>query len=461
MRTTLVYAGITGKGFGSIGQGLDSGWIGHGLAMVSSATKACGHEVDLIDLRALSGWDHFRSELLKRQPRVLGLSMMSVDYDPVMTAIDLAKEVIPDIVTVVGGPHVSLATDDVLPNPKVDFLVVGEGEIAYPELLGRIERGEGAERVFSSAHPDLNTIPFADRRLFLDEWRRWGYKLDSPEVPIADLPTPFVTVITGRGCIYNCSFCMPAERFIFGPKVRRRSVENVIAELKQLRDEYNFQSMLIHDDCITEDRAWVQEFCRRYREEGFTAIWYCQSRADIICRHPDMIKDMYDAGLRGVFVGFESGNQRVLNFLRKGTKVEHNIEAARILRSMGIKIWANYMLGIPTETKDEVMDTIRMLKIIDPDYYSPSFFTPHPGSDLYTYCEENDLSLIKSHEEYRRNPTAPKIKGVDYEWLNWALKESQRRTVQNRVRRAWARYARPDKVKRRLTRMLTGTTVSH
>ena len=75
------------------------------------------------------------------------------------------------------------------------------------------------------------------------------------------------------------------------------------------------------------------------------------------------------------------------------------------------------MLGLPTETQDEVLETISMLKEIDPDYYSPAFYTPHPGSDLYDYCIENDLSLIVDHDSYRRNPDEAKIKGVDYEWL--------------------------------------------
>ena len=115
-------------------------------------------------------------------------------------------------------------------------------------------------------------------------------------------------------------------------------------------------------------------------------------------------------------------------------------------------------LGMPTETQDEVQDTISMLKEIDPDYYSPAFYTPHPGSDLYDYCIEHDLSLITSHDQYRRNPTETKIKGQDYAFLQWALEESQRRAPANRFKRwagyYWKRYARPDKIVRRLRRVL-------
>ena len=117
------------------------------------------------------------------------------------------------------------------------------------------------------------------------------------------------------------------------------------------------------------------------------------------------------------------------------------------------------MLGLPTETREEVLDTISMLKEIDPDYYSPAFYTPHPGSDLYDYCIEHDLSLITSHDQYRRNPTEVKIKGQDYEFLKWALDESKRRKPINKVRRRvrglWQRYADPRKVANKL-RALVG-----
>jgi len=181
--------------------------------------------------------------------------------------------------------------------------------------------------------------------------------------------------------------------------------------------------MMIHDDCLTEDTEWIYEFCRRYREE-FQIPFACQTRADIVCKNENMIKEMRASGLYLFFIGFESGNQRVLNFLRKGTKVEHNYRAAEICKKYGIKIWANYMLGIPTETKAEIMDTVRMIQTIKPDHYSPAFFTPHPGSDLFDYCEEQGLSLIKNHDDYRRNATDCKIKGIEYDFLYKALNES-------------------------------------
>ena len=444
MKVSLIYPGIIGKGFDSIGQGMDSGWISHGLAILAPCARLAGHEVNLIDLRALKSWDHVRQTLAERQPDVVAVTMMSVDYNATIRCLEIAREVDPGTVTMVGGPHPTILPQEVIDLPCVDHVFLGEAEETFPQALDALQRGETPPRIVPGTHPDLDAIPFADHDLFVEEWRRQGYVVTSPEAPFAsELPPPFVTLIAGRGCKYNCSYCQPAERMLFGRQVRRRSVDSVLAELHQLQETYRFNSFMFHDDCLTEDREWVIAFCERYMAEGFTQPFFCQSRADILVKNEDMVALMAQAGLRGYFIGFESGSDRVLRFIRKGTTRAQNIQAAQICRRYGIAVWANYMLGLPTETREEVLETISMLREIDPDYYSPAFYTPHPGSDLYDYCVEHDLSLIRNHDSYRRNPDEPKIKGVDYQWLAWAVRASQRRTLSRRLsRRARAIRAR-------------------
>ena len=112
IKTTLIYPGIAGYGFASVGRGMEAGWISHGLAHLSAAAKAEGFQIDLVDLRALQSWDHFRSEIVARKPDVIGITMMSVDYNPAMRCIDIAKQVDPNVIVVVGGPHPTLEPDE-------------------------------------------------------------------------------------------------------------------------------------------------------------------------------------------------------------------------------------------------------------------------------------------------------------------------------------------------------------
>lgn len=463
MKVTLVCSGGGLDGFNSAGKGMSGGWIGHGLALLSACAKQAGYEVDLLDRRALRDWEHFREEVRVRAPDVAGFGMLSVDFNPAMRGIEIVKELNPRTITVVGGPHPTLAPDEVLSNPLVDHVVLGEGEITFVDMLRKIESGQAVERSLQGERPDLDQLPYADREAYLSEWRKAGYSYDSPEAPLsAETLPPFVTIIAGRGCRYNCSFCKPGEDILFGKGVRRRSVSHVLGELKELRDKYHFNTLMIHDDCLTEDRAWVTEFCDSYEAEGFTQPFWCQARVDHVVKHEDMIRRMSEVGLAGLFLGFESGSDRVLRFIRKGTSLAKNLEAARICRRYGIRIWANYMLGLPSETEEEIRETIAMLKEIDPDYYSPAFYTPYPGNDLYDYCLEHDLSLITDHDGYSRNPTELKIKGHDPEFLRWALKESQQRKLRNRIKRGSGylvrRYASPRRVFSKLSRAVRASS---
>lgn len=441
LKTTLVYPALGGNGFGSLMQGMDGGWISHGLASISAAAKAKGFSVNLIDLRGLRGWEHFTSILQQRRPQVVGFTMMSCDAPTVQTAAKLVKESDSAAITLAGGPHVSMANKEAASIPHLDYLVTGEGEEVFPRLLEEFSRGKHpAERIQKGKRPKLDLLPFSDRQLFTDEWQNCGHAAVSPEVPfIPELPPPFATIIAGRGCPFSCAFCKPGEDLLFGRTMRTRSPENVVAELAALADSYGLRSFLFHDDCLFHDRPWLLRFTRLYRDAGLRMRFFCQSRADLLIRNQDLLPGLRAIGLRGLFIGFESGSQRILDFLRKGTTVEDNFETARVLKRHKLAIWANYMLGVPTETAQEAQATVEMIRTIDPDYFSPSFFTPQPGTELSRYVEENGLS-IDGGAALPRNPDEPKIKGVDYEFLHRSLAKSRQRLLHNRLRRGLYRF---------------------
>ena len=413
MKVTLIYPGITDCGFNN-SKGNEGSWINHGLCLLSACLKKKGHDVSLIDLRRLKGWNDFKEQVKIMDLGIVGITMMSLDYNNSMECARIIKEIKPSTKIIVGGPHPSIMPEEFEKDNRIDYVFIGEGEVTFSQIVNDIDKDIKVSRIIKGEQPKLDDLPLADRDLFKTE--------EEPFVPF--LPAPFVTLIAGRGCIYNCSYCQPAERMIFGKGVRRRSPENVISELKMLRDRFHFNSMMIHDDCLTEDEDWVMRFCKLYKKEGFSQPFVCQSRPDIICKYEGMIKTLKDAGLTLCIIGFESGSDRILKFLRKGTTVQHNLKAAKICRKYGIKIWANYMLGLPTETEQEQTQTYNMIKKIKPYHCSPAYYTPHPGSDLFQYGLERDLHLIKDHRGYRRNTYEPKIKGIDYVFLESILRKS-------------------------------------
>jgi radical SAM superfamily enzyme YgiQ (UPF0313 family) len=420
MNILLIYPGLV-EGFDSYDK--RSNWFNHGIGIISSILKNDGHLVTYLDLRKLQGWDDVEAEINRIEFDLALISVATVDFEPAQKLAELIKSKDPDLKIMVGGPHPTLMTGETAEVESFDFIFTHEAEITLPALLHRLP--ETPRIIKGEMPPDLDTLPFVDRSLAPMGETPW----------FAGLEQPYFSITASRGCLYKCTFCQPAERAIFGNQVRKRSVDNVLDELEYLSQHYGMQSFMIHDDCFTQYYSWVEEFCEKKAKRGLTQQFVCQSRADIICNRSDLMKKLVDVGLVWVLIGFESGSDRILEFIKKGSTVEQNIQAGRICKGLGIKIFANYMFGLPTETGEEMELTARMMQKIRPDIFSPSVFTPAPGSDLYTYCIEHGLVLIDSSAGYSRSvQSGEKIKGVDYRLVNRLVLESMHGPVVGRFK---------------------------
>lgn len=423
MRATLIFPGITLCGWGKFGKAgtpSDANFVQYGLAYISAYAKKVGHSIELIDLRRLNGWEEFEWEVENRSPGIFGISSMSVDFGVALEVVKRIKAINSKSITVLGGVHATVATDIVKEIDEIDHIITGEGEITFSQLLSRIESGSFEQKVIKGTPPNIDKLPYPDRDMF--NYQKG--ELLHPWLP--HMETPFASIITSRGCPFRCTFCQPGERMVFGGKAKIRSLTDVIGELRFLRERYRFKSLLIHDDLFTFNRKWVLEFCKRYREEGFTQPFTCQTRVDFIVKSQDVVEEMVQSGLSCFMIGFESGSQRILDFLKKGTTVEQNWKSAEICKKYGIKIFANYMFGVPTETPDEVRETVNLIRHIKPRHSSPTYLTPYPGTELYDYCAKNNLLLMESYEYYDRSPRrVGKIKGVNYNFLNFAVQRSK------------------------------------
>lgn len=413
MKVSLVYCGIGVAGFNANRPKGDreGSWISHGLASIAASCRSKGYFPELIDLRQLSGWDEFNENLKNNPAYVYGLSVSAVDYASALQAMIEIKTIVPQAIIIVGGIHPSIMPQE-YDFAVINTVVMGEGEITFPKLLEMVKNGEKLPKKIQGEKPNLNEIPWIDRELF--DYQR---ELDCVFGP--DHPTPSITMLAGRGCPYRCSYCQPAENVVFGRPYRLRSAYDVTAEMLLLKAEYDYQSVTFWDDTFTFNKKWVLQFADLVEKKGIkTRIAAC-SRADIVCGNEDMIERLAQIGVDWLVIGLESGSQRLLDFINKGTTVSQNIKAVEICRKYGIKVFATLMFGLPTETRAEADMTTAMIDQCRPDIASPFWYVPIPGTELYEYCRRNDLLLNNSGEETieRTGRFRPALKGVDYEHL--------------------------------------------
>lgn len=388
------------------GQGLDA-WHDHGAGMTFTAAKNAGCDVSFLDMKTLHNDEELKISL--RGYDLIAFGLKSSYYSIGMKVINIAKSI--GAKTLVAGYHVTAAIEQLIENPNIDYIFKGESEITFPiflrapHLFDRIIEGEKPQ--------DLDALPFFDRSIYRNPTEPvtgWWYGPNRHQM---------VSVMAARGCPYECGFCQPIEHNHFGRKLRRRSVDSVIAELKWLKDLYNPDCVMIHDDTFLIQPKWIEEFIEKYPQIGLP--FWASGRADGICKYPHLVNGLVKVGWELVSVGFESGSQRILDLIKKGTTVEQNLEAAKIIKSTGAKIYANYMIGLPQETKQDIQATAKMADLIAAEMPSWAFFTPYPGCELGEECISQGLSLL-DRNSYDRCPSGRKVKGVDYEYLNAVLR---------------------------------------
>jgi anaerobic magnesium-protoporphyrin IX monomethyl ester cyclase len=381
-------------------QGLDS-WHDHSSGMTYTAAKLAGCDVSFLDMKTLFNYEQL-VEATKGYD-LIAFGLKSSYYLIAMEVIKAAKSHGSKVI--VGGYHATAAPHELLENKDIDWVFHGESELTFPKFLKSPLSFK--REITGEVVQNLDSLPFMDRSIFRDQTENcsgWWYGGKSR----------MISVISSRGCPYKCAFCQPLEDNHFGKILRRRTVNSVITELKWLKETYSPDCVMIHDDTFLLQVPWLEEFIKRYPEIGLP--FWAAGRADGICKYPDLVKRLVDVGWDLISVGFESGSQRILDKMNKGTTVEQNLEAARIIKSAGAKIYANYMLGLPWESRWDVQATMKMADEIDAEMPSWAYFTPYPGCALDEECQSNNWSLL-TRSTYDRCPSGRKVHNVDYSYL--------------------------------------------
>lgn len=385
--------------------------LGHvpplGLLYLASAARKAGHEVEVLDCQ-LSNPDRtaVTRAIVKSAPDLVGVTIVTFLLPDALEVIAAAHQAAAElgraITVVAGGPHATVFPEETARLAGVDYALAGEAEFSFIRLLesmgdaralaaipglNAVMDGELIQGPEREVIADLDALAKPDRRL-LDNARYHNVFAG------AGLMT---TMMTSRGCPFNCIYC---DRL--GKRFRPHSAQYVLNEMADCVD-LGIGEIYIHDDTFTVNKKRVLEICRGIQERGWKLRLACRSRVDTM--DEELMAAMRRAGFRRVSFGVESGVDRILKRIRKGITLEQARSTFSLARKYGMTTLADFMIGHPDETADEVRATIQFAKDLKPDYVQFSITTPYPATDLYR--EALDLGVIPGDvwREFARNPS--------------------------------------------------------
>jgi anaerobic magnesium-protoporphyrin IX monomethyl ester cyclase len=350
-----------------------------GLAYIAASLRQAGYRVTIKDAIAEQmSWPELGDFLKSKRPDILGLNTMTPVIDNAFASARLARPYVSQII--VGGPHVSVWKQEVFQHcPEIDFGVIGEGERTMVELADNLAAGRSPSSVpgvisLDFAGPprsliaNLDTLPFPARDLLpLDKYHYHFSKHKS-----------VTTLFTSRGCPFHCIFC---DKSVFGSRWRGRSAANTLLEVDEIVKTYKIKSLIIYDDLFTLKKERVREFCEGILSRGYKLDWKCESRVNLV--DLEILKLMKRAGCSMIAYGVESGNQRGLDYLNKKIRIKDIRRAFALTHQADIDTMAYFILGIPVESYEEELNTIKFAKEINSTYAQFSILSPYYGTKIF------------------------------------------------------------------------------
>lgn len=314
---------------------------------------------------------------------VIAMSVLSFTLIDVIKTAKLIKKLNPNIIIILGGPHVNIYPTETLNIAPIDYIILGEGEITFTELVNNLDNKEIIKTIkgliFKEENKIINTglreplkdldhLPFPARHL-------------TPYKDYASLLTkqkPVTTMITSRGCPYKCTFC---DRPHLGKIFRKRSAENVMAEM-ELCQNMGIKEILIYDDTFTANRKRVIDICHLLIEKGIKIKWDIRTRVDTV--DFELLKLLKKAGCTRIHYGVEAGTEKILKVLNKDITIPQVIKTFNDTKKAGIETLAYFMIGSPTENLEDINQTLELAKKLKADYVHFAILTPFPATEIYT-----------------------------------------------------------------------------
>ncbi|MFA7658736.1 MAG: radical SAM protein [Candidatus Gastranaerophilaceae bacterium] len=334
----------------------------------------------------------FVSDLKEFKPDYLVVNVATTTLENDLSVLAIAKEILPNVITIAKGAHFLTSNTDVLYKYKaLDLIIVGEAETTlkeilegkpYPEIKGLCYRDGQKFKIlakFTGKRPfikDLDKLPFPARHLVDNNLFR---RPDNNQVQ--------AVIKVSRGCPHHCFFCLATP--VSGSKVRVRSAENIIEEIRECVETYGIKNFLLWSDVFNQDREWTMNLCEKIIESGLKITWSANTRADTA--DAEMAELMYESGCRLVSIGVESGSQYILDKIGKKITIDDVRDTVKIFKKAKIKIYNYFVIGLPWDDEDTIEQTVQFAIELDSDFISFYTATPLLGTRFCKYAHANNL----------------------------------------------------------------------
>lgn len=376
-----------------------------GLLYLGSYLKANSpHEVEVIDSQADElSYPELKARISSSKPDVVGISAMTFTLLDVVKTARLVKELSAEIPVVVGGVHAYEYPRETARLEDIDYVLSGEGEEIFLLFVQELAAGRKFDAVpglvFSqngdliqnpppSLIADLNSLPFPDRTL--TPYRKYS--------SVVARRQPITTMFTSRGCPYRCSFC---ARPHLGKRFRFRSAASVVDEMEECL-KLGIQEFLIYDDTFTVNRPRVHAVCDEIIRRGLDIGWDIRARVD--CVDEQMLERLREAHCERIHYGIEAGTEKILKVLNKGITLKQARETVALTKKAGIQTLAYFMIGAPTETREDILRTIDFALELEPDFVHVTILTPFPATEIYARGLKEGVFKRDYWREFARDP---------------------------------------------------------
>jgi anaerobic magnesium-protoporphyrin IX monomethyl ester cyclase len=369
-----------------------------GLAYLGAVLEENGDVVEIIDAEASDmSYREVAEHVSSRDVDVVGITMTTMVYSNAVKTIKAIKSMSNPMI-IVGGAHpTALPIETLKEVAEIDAVVIGEGETTIVELINAIKNNEDLKNIKGIAYrndeeifvtekrpfiEDLDTIPFPARHLLpMDLYRT---------KPSAYEKFPTYSIVGSRGCPFRCTFCA----ILFGKSYRYHSAKRICDEMEHLINNYGAKGVVFKDDSFTLNRKHATEICHEIINRGINEKISISIATRVNLVDKPLLELLKKAGCWLIHYGVESGNQRLIDLIHKDIKLDEVKQAIKWTRETGIISGAYFILGLPSETREETLKTIEFAKSADPDWVSFTITTPYPGSELYNQLKK--ASRIKT-----------------------------------------------------------------